>query len=67
MKEGDLRKATFTKPEGSQSGRVKKFFKLGGVQIRRGLIVANSEGSKSGGVLYQLIQRGPNPEGSKFC
>ena len=29
------------------------FLKLGGVQIRRGLILTN--------------QRGPNPEGSRFC
>ena len=44
--------------EGSESG---------GVRIRRGLIFANSEGSQSGGVLRLLTQRGPNPEGSKFC
>ena len=54
MKEGNLRKATFTKPEGSQSGGVHIFF-------------SNSEGSPSGGVLYLLTQRGPNPEGSQFC
>ena len=39
LKEGDLRKATFTKPEGSQSGGVKNFF-----QIRSG---PNPEGSYS--------------------
>ena len=53
LKEGNLRKATFTKPEGSQSGGVKNF--------------SNSEGSESGGVLYLLTQRGPNPEGSYIC
>ena len=47
-----LRKAIFTKPEGSQ---------LGGVRI-----FPNSEGSQSGGVVILLIQRGPNPEGSQF-
>ena len=81
MKEGNLRKATFTKEEGSQSGGVKIFFqirrgpnpegscfhKTGGVPIRRGLIFTISEGSQSGGVLYLLTHRGPNPEGSQFC
>ena len=50
LKKGNLLKTTFTKSEGSQSGGVKVFTR--GVRIRRGLIVANSEGSKSGGVLY---------------
>ena len=58
MKEGNLRKAIFAKPEGSQ---------FGGVRIRRGPIFANSKRSQSGGVLYLLTQRGSNPEGSKFC
>ena len=49
LKEGNLRKSTFTNqrapnPEGSKS-----FFKLGGFE--------------SGGVLYLLMRRGPNPEG----
>ena len=48
-----LRKAIFTKPEGSQSG---------GNQI-----FPISEGSQSGGVLLLLIRRGSNPEGSQFC
>ena len=54
LKEGNLREATFTKPEGSQSGEVKIiFFKLGG--------------SESGGVLYLLLLRGPNPDGFYIC
>ena len=48
LKKRKLLKATFTKSEGSQSGGVKVFSR--GVRNRRGLIVANSEGSKSGGV-----------------
>ena len=67
LKEGNLRKATFKKPEGSQSEVSRFFFKFGGVPIRRGLVFTKPEGSQSGGVLYLLTQRGPNPEGSKFC
>ena len=68
LKEGNLREATFTKPEGSQSGGVKIFFFLiRRVRIRRGLIFATSEGSQSGWVLYLLTQSASNPEGSKFC
>ena len=51
--QGNLRKANFTKPEGSQSG---------GVQI-----FPDSEGSQSGGVLFSQNWRGLNPEGSQFC
>ena len=80
--QGNLRKATFTKPEGSQSGGVQIFpnsegsqsggvffHKTGGVPIRRGLIFANSEGSHSGGVSILPIRKGPifaNPEGYYF-
>ena len=50
MKEGNLRKATLTKEEGSQSGGVQIFFKFGG--------------SQSGRVLFSQNRRDPNPEGS---
>ena len=43
--QGRLRKANFTKPEGSQSGGVKIF--------------PDSEGSQSGGVSILLIRTGP--------
>ena len=67
MKKGNLRKATFTKSEGSQTGGVKVFSR--GVRIRRGLIAANSEGSKSGRVYILTIRKSPicaNPEGYYF-
>ena len=62
-------------PEGSKVFQIRRgpsperscLHKTGGVPIRRGLIFTISEGSQSGGVLYLLTQRGPNPEGSKFC
>ena len=71
--QGSLRKANFTKPEGSQSGGVQIFpdsegscfHKTGGVPIRRGLNFANPEGSyfcQSGEVLFFF-----NPEGYYFC
>ena len=42
------------------------------VPIRRGPILVkpegpNSEGSQFGGVLFSLIQMGPNSDGSYFC
>ena len=61
----EIKKSYFDRAKGSQSGGVEVFqsqrgpnpegslfHKTGGVRIRKGLIVANSEGSKSGGVYY---------------
>ena len=73
MKKGNLRKATFTKPEGSQSGGVQIFFqirrgpnpegfcfhKTGGVAIWSDHLFANSEGSQSGGVSILPMRKGP--------
>ena len=45
------------------------FFKFGGVPIRRGLILAKSEGSQSGGASILPIRKGlifANPEGYYF-
>ena len=80
--QGSLRKAIFTKPEGSHSGGVRlypnrrgpnpegsSFHKTGGVLIRRDLTFAKPEGSQSGGVSMLPIRRGPNfanPEGYCF-
>ena len=54
-------------PEGSKFFQIRRgpnpegscFHKTGGVPIRRGLILANSEGSQSGGVSILPIRKGP--------
>ena len=66
LKEGNLRKATFTKPEGSQSGGVQIFSNSEGSQTGGVLFSQNLRGPKTCGVLYLITQRGSNLEGSKF-
>ena len=68
LKDGNLRKATFTKPQGSQSGGVQFFFS----QFRRGhntrgLVFTKPEGSQSGGVLYLLSGGVPIRRGFIFA